>query len=68
MSTYAVATTQLILMILEITLTSPDNTSIIATYTGDLTTGGTIRNLNDLWKISSELDPKFGYYPKAIKT
>ena len=59
---------KLILTILEITLTSLGNASIIATYTGDLTAGGTIKNLHDLWKTSSELGPKFEYYPEAIKT
>ena len=68
MSIYAIAIIPLVLMIMEIMPTSPDNTSKTVAYADDYTTGGTVKDLKYWWETLCELGPKFGYYPEASKT
>ena len=58
----------LVLMIMEIMSTSPDNNSKMVAYADDFTAGGTVKDLKYWWETLCELGPKFGYYPEASKT
>ena len=68
MSIYAIAIIPLVLMIMEIMSTSPDNTSKMVAYAGDFTARGTVKYLKYWCETLCELGPKFGYYPEASKT
>ena len=68
MSIYAVAIIPLVLMILEIMSTAPDNTSKMVAYSDDFTAEGTVKDLKYWWETLCDLGPKFGYYPEASKT
>ena len=68
MSIYAIAIIALVLMIMEIMSTSPNNTSKMVAYADDFTAAGTVKDLKYWWETLCELGPKFGYYPEASKT
>ena len=68
MSIYAIAIIPLVLMIMEIMSTSPNNISKMVAYADDFTAGGTVKDLKYWWERLCELGPKFGYYPEADKT
>ena len=57
----AIAIIPLVLMIMEIMSTSPDNASKMVAYTDDFTAGGTVKDLKYWWETLCELGPKFGY-------
>ena len=67
LSIYAIAIIPLVLMIMEIMSTSPDNTSKMVAYADDFTDGGTVRDLKYWWETLCELGSKFGYYLEQIK-
>ena len=68
MSIYAFAIIPLALMIMEITSSSPDNTSKMIAYANNFTAGGTVKDLKYWSETLCELCPKFEYYPEASKT
>ena len=68
MSIYAIAIIPLVLMIMEIMSTSPDNVSKMIAYADDFTAGGTVWNLRYWWETVCELGTTFGYCPEASKT
>ena len=68
MSIYAIAIIPLVLIIMEIMSTSPDNNSKMVVYADDFTAGGTAKDLKYWWETLCEHGPKFGYYPEASKT
>ena len=67
-SIYAIAIIPLVLMIMEIMSTFPDNTSKMVVYADDFTAVVTVKDLKYWWETLFELGPKFGYYPEANKT
>ena len=67
MSIYAIALIPLVLMIMEIMSTSPDNISKMVAYADDNTAGGTAKDLKYWWETLCELGPKFGYYSEVCK-
>ena len=68
MSIDAFAIIPLVLMIIEIMSTSPDNTSKMVAYADDFTAGDTAKDLKYWWETLCELGEKFGYYPEEGKT
>ena len=68
MSIYALAIIPLVLMIMEIMSTSPDNISKMVAYADDFTAGGTVKDLKYWWETLCEVGLKFGYYPEVSKT
>ena len=68
MSIYLIAIIPLVLMIIEIMSTSPDNTSKMVAYADDFTAGSTVKDLKYWWGTLCELGPKFGYYTEASNT
>ena len=68
MAVYVIAIIPLLLMILEIIESYSEGTSKAATYADDLTAAGCIPGLKYWWDQLCELGPKFGYFPRALKS
>ena len=68
MSIYAIAIIPLVLRIMEIMSTSPDNTSKMVAYADNFAAGGTVKDLKYWWETLCELGLRFGCYLEASKT
>ena len=67
MAVYAIVIIPMILLTVYITSKVNDSTKT-ATYADDVTAAGKIIQLKNWWKKPCILDPKFRYYPEALKS